>query len=177
MRQLNAFGGWPGPGSGGEANGPRPSVAEYGDNNGQGRMALSTYDPSIPQGHPGGALGGGYNGLDQVSGASIVGGRYAMGIGSNTAQISAGSQGISLQNMGGNNYAGGGYDIYGHPRAIVEIYSGGMMPAGQCVAGSGSTMSSMTMSVAQPQGGVRTMAHRGPMTQPVPHSGVHGGIP
>ena len=107
MRQLNAFGRWPGTGSEGEANGPRPSLAEYGDNNGHGWLALSAYDPSIPQGHPGGALGGGYNGFDRVNGASIAGGGYALGIGSNTAQISAGSQGIGLQNMGGNHCAGG----------------------------------------------------------------------
>ena len=131
-------------------------------------MALSAYDPSIPQGHPGGGLGGGYNGLDRVNGASIAGGGYAMGMGSNTAQISSGSQGGNHPHMGGNSYARGGYDIYGHPRALGGIYPVGMMPAGQSVAGSGSTMSSMTMSVNQPQGGARTMAQPGPITHSVP---------
>ena len=98
MRQLNTFGGWPGTGGGGEANGPRPSSAEYGENNGTGRMALSAYDPSIPHGHPFGALGDGYNGFDRGNGVSIACGRYAMGVGSNTAQISADSQVIGLRN-------------------------------------------------------------------------------
>ena len=87
---------------------------------------------------------------------------YARGFGANQSQISEGSNSFEQQNALGNYSTGGSQDAYGYPLAGGGNQLGGIMHEGQTIGGYRSLMSSLTMSVTHPQGGVRAMAPPGP---------------